>query len=585
RTQAGGPGSGRRPGSEVADPADEHDFTDGGDSRARRRDREDEPARAAGRLPGDRRTSRPSDRAGTDRAGTDPSRAGRADGRRSPARGAVDSGPLPEIRPRAGRNKKDSGDWPSGEWEQLSDADYWAELAADRPLTEPARPSSGRADAARADAARAGGGRANGGRADGARADGGRADGARRDGRPDRIDAAAREIRPRERISRPRHDEAGYGTAVGGYGSGRAEYDRIEAADRTISMPASRIARTDGLPEAGPATRRPGRVQPGSDDDPLTRPSFPRITVDDGRSYRRSRSDDPSRQAAASASYPGASYPEAGPSGRQDHPSWPSAGSADLPVARQPGRPGDARARQEWTGQDWADQDWAEQDRRGDGRAHPDRAAADRGGWTGRPDHAQGDGARRGPGQHGPGQRDEGRYGGHYVNSQHDGAGYREAAPYPAAGMPAMPSPSGGYGPAAPAVVAYSAGDSGGYGYPGSDYSGSDYSGSDYSGSDYSGSDYSGSDYSGSAYAGSGYPAAGYYAAPYDEAAADPGSYGTGSYHAGPQDVAAYGEPHYADAAYGQDPGYPQPAPFARDERAGYDPYAADPYGRPGYGS
>ena len=583
RPPASGADRRRRPGPDVVEIADEPDFTDGAGSRARRADREAGPARAAGRQGGDARTGWSSDRAEADRAGTDRSRAGRAgagrgDGRRSPVAAVVDSGPLPEIRPRAGRGKKDAGDWPSGEWEQLSDADYWAELAADRQRTESAGPSSGRADAARADAARtdagrAGRGRANGGRADVARADSARADSARgtgdhRDGRPDRLVAAAREIRQRERVSRPRQDGVGYGTVVGGYGASRANYDRIEAADRTISMPASRIARTDGPPEPAPASRRPERVQPGSDDDPLTSPSFPRIAADDGRSYRRSRSDGPSRQAAPASGYPGPGYPgpghpgpgypEAGPLGWPDHPSWP----------------GDVRP----------EPDWSEPDRRGDGRARPDRIAADRGGWTSQPGHARADGGHHGAGVPGPGQHDDGQFSGQYAGSPTDGVGYREAAAYPVGGGQAVPYPSGGYGPAAPAAVAYSTGDSGGYG-----------------------TGYPGSGYSGAAYSGSGHPAAGYYAAPSDEGADTSGGYGpssyghssagTGSYAAGsygsssygpgpqPQDAGFYGEPHYADAPYDQDPGYPGAAAFARDEPAGYDPYAADPYRHPGYGS
>ncbi|MHB1819808.1 MAG: hypothetical protein ACYCO9_17480 [Streptosporangiaceae bacterium] len=583
RPSADGTGRGRRAISDVIDIADEADFTDGGASQARRRDREDRPPRAAARQAGDSRGGRSPDRASADRASADRASAdrasggragpGRGAGRRPPVRAMVDSGPLPEIRPRSGRGKKEAGDWPSGQWEQLSDADYWAELASDRSLTEPGGPPSGRADDARTDASRADASRAGRGRASGGRGDAARADVDRRDDRLDRIDAAPREVRPRERVSRPRHDEVGYGTAVGGYPGGRPDYERIEAADRTISMPASRIARADGPPEAAPASRRPERVRPGSDDDPLTSPSFPRITADDGRSYRRSRSDGPSRQAATAADYPGpgysgSSYPEAGPSGWQGHPSWPSAGSAGMPAARLPGRPGDARP----------EPGWSEPHRPGGGGpARSDRVAADPGGWASQPGNA-----RVGGGLHGAGQHDDGRYGGQYAGSPNDGAGYREAAAYPA----------GGYGPAAPAAVAYSAGDSGGHG-----------------------TGYSGSALPGSALPGSGYPAAGYYAAPHGEAAdtagaygprsygassagtGSPGaaSYGTGSYGAasygaasygaGPQGAGSYSEPHYADAPYDQEPGYPQAASSARDERVGHDPYAADPYRRPGYGS
>jgi tRNA A-37 threonylcarbamoyl transferase component Bud32 len=52
---------------------------------------------------------------------------------------------LPEARPRPGKGnqgetKRGGGDdWPSTEWDELSEVDYWAELAADLPLRAPAR--------------------------------------------------------------------------------------------------------------------------------------------------------------------------------------------------------------------------------------------------------------------------------------------------------------------------------------------------------------------------------------------------------------------------------------------------------------
>src|SRR5215467_15787910 len=45
---------------------------------------------------------------------------------------------LPAIKPRQSRSKREAdGDWPSNEWDELSDVDYWAELAADKPLNTP----------------------------------------------------------------------------------------------------------------------------------------------------------------------------------------------------------------------------------------------------------------------------------------------------------------------------------------------------------------------------------------------------------------------------------------------------------------
>ena len=74
--------------------------------------------------------------------------------RRSPRRrraGRHPDGPqrrqdsLPAVRPRAARGSKkaDDADWPSTEWDELSDVDYWAEVASDKPLTTTAQPASG----------------------------------------------------------------------------------------------------------------------------------------------------------------------------------------------------------------------------------------------------------------------------------------------------------------------------------------------------------------------------------------------------------------------------------------------------------
>ena len=54
-------------------------------------------------------------------------------------------------KPHRGR-RDDDDDWPSGEWDQLSDEQYWAELSADKPLATMARPASSKAVAAKAPA-------------------------------------------------------------------------------------------------------------------------------------------------------------------------------------------------------------------------------------------------------------------------------------------------------------------------------------------------------------------------------------------------------------------------------------------------
>jgi hypothetical protein len=73
---------------------------------------------------------------------------GSSDRRDEPARGRPNQDDLPQLRARQVRGRRDdAADWPSTEWDKLSDADYWKEVASDRPLTTTARtaqPQSGR---------------------------------------------------------------------------------------------------------------------------------------------------------------------------------------------------------------------------------------------------------------------------------------------------------------------------------------------------------------------------------------------------------------------------------------------------------
>jgi hypothetical protein len=48
----------------------------------------------------------------------------------------------PRARSARGRRSEDSSEWDSSEWEKLSDVDYWAELASDKPLTTTAQPAA-----------------------------------------------------------------------------------------------------------------------------------------------------------------------------------------------------------------------------------------------------------------------------------------------------------------------------------------------------------------------------------------------------------------------------------------------------------
>jgi hypothetical protein len=59
----------------------------------------------------------------------------RSDSRRKPAK--TQDGP--KGRSRQQRGKRDDDDWPSSEWDELSDEQYWAELSSDKPLATTAR--------------------------------------------------------------------------------------------------------------------------------------------------------------------------------------------------------------------------------------------------------------------------------------------------------------------------------------------------------------------------------------------------------------------------------------------------------------
>jgi hypothetical protein len=72
---------------------------------------------------------------------------GRTDSRRRSA-----SAPTSKSRSRQRGKRDDDDDWPSSEWDKLSDEQYWAELSADKPLSSTARPSRPASNAAKASA-------------------------------------------------------------------------------------------------------------------------------------------------------------------------------------------------------------------------------------------------------------------------------------------------------------------------------------------------------------------------------------------------------------------------------------------------
>ena len=296
---------------------------------------------------------------------------------------------LPAVKPRQdkgkSKNKRDAVDWPSNEWDELSDVDYWTELAADKPFTadtpESARPArqhrgSGRTGHAREDA---------------------------RPGRTRGEDLTSTGPRPVSSARTERLDPLG---------------------------PDPRRPDPLGPDPRRPDTRRPDsqrpdtqRVEPARsrhavslDDDPLTSPSFPRIDANDSRSYRRSRSGSHERPATGSE-YAAAPTSSDQPTGTYARPAAAADGyrpaSRDLPVPDSYLTPAWNGASQSGAGAPGAAYDY--------GTGHNGS-----GQYSARPDGV----SQHGVGQHGASQ--------HGV-SQH-GAGYYEPAQYGAA--------SAGYGAA-----------------------------------------------------------------------------------------------------------------------------------------
>ena len=324
-----------------------------------------EPRRAADRGP---RTARDADRAGRydprdlvdDRAGQRDDRAGQRaaakyDDRRGgdAVQGRQDS--LPAVRPRPARGKRaEDGDWPSTKWDQLSDVDYWAEVASDKPLTTTAQPAAqsrpARAAQARAADARQGGG------AD-ARQGGGAAT------LPERTAA------PRLPVRGARQPAAAALPSASARGAEFSPAPHVtspvtaRAHPDSAKRPAAALGGETGLSAPGRRdSMPPGPARPAAlyDDDPLTSPSFPKIPAADSRSYGGGRGDTPPsgtrtpdpRAAAPQAPVPYAAAPHAAatqqfatygsPSGQFD--SYGAAGRQPAAPAGGFGQPGSLQA-------------------------------------------------------------------------------------------------------------------------------------------------------------------------------------------------------------------------------------------------
>lgn len=223
---------------------------------------------------------------------------------------------LPAVKPRqsarSGKGKKDDdGDWPSNEWDELSDVDYWAELAADKPFTADGPADSRPSRSERRPAAQGTPDR----------------EPASRPGRSSDLDATRRLDQPllppvgRDRADdRPARDRGDDWAArersddLTSTGPRRAASGRPDRAETARSVPRrpepSRPEPARPAPvRSEPARSEPARSEPAAgasrravplDDDPLTSPSFPRIAAEDSRSYRRSRSGTHERPAVRS---------------------------------------------------------------------------------------------------------------------------------------------------------------------------------------------------------------------------------------------------------------------------------------------
>jgi hypothetical protein len=382
---------------------DPDEFTDQPDGRARTRgnqddrdlgDRRREPAERQPARAG--RGARPAGSAAPGRAA-----AGRqGNGFRPPStsRDFDERRDQPPAPARTRRRSGDSSEWDSSEWEQLSDVDYWAELAAQKPLTTTTAQPSPRRAAALRDGAAAGPGQdlepetlaarnsVPGGvlRRDpvtglpvrgpqpadaGLAAAAGRTDfvpapvpgaGAQDQQRPPAApngDRGSSHRRPpasrngdRGRASRQRPPAAPVSEPGQRFldAPGRDPGRYLDVGPASLPMPAIR-----DIPPAVPAAAAPSpparREQPRVplDDDPLTSPSFPKVPASDSRSYRNGRADTPPGGSRAPAQYPAAApqfpgydspaaqYPEAQfPEAQYPTAQYPT---AQYPEAQYPG--------------------------------------------------------------------------------------------------------------------------------------------------------------------------------------------------------------------------------------------------------
>jgi len=274
-----------------------------------------------------------------------------------------------KSRSRQRGKRDDDDDWPSSEWDKLSDEQYWAELSADKPLSTTARPSRPASDAAALPPA----------------SGSAKAKPAPRDARPPRPQASDRDLQRdlpgrndradlREPVTErlpvraarqapsplpPARREADAPAAGPGYPEPRSALDpghgsshdtgpysswdtgpqpRLEHRRRDTTGPLPTrdrdLALLAGLASAPPPI--PGAL----DDDPLTSPSFSlkAVPANDSRSYSNARKHAKTTPAADHSAANGAAHPNGnghGGNGHSSSSSYPAADYADPSYAYQ----------------------------------------------------------------------------------------------------------------------------------------------------------------------------------------------------------------------------------------------------------
>jgi len=204
-------------------------------------------------------------------------------------------------------NRQADPDSESNSWESLSDVDYWAELAADKPLTATMAAPASRASSRR---------RSHEPKPEPKQITGGRAPG--RGEQPPQLPVRQRQ-RPQPRTVAASAEPATQNLAALARLSGlppvSAPRPTQQPGRQHLPAPMAQPSQAPAARVSQPHTR--GRPPLPMDDDPLTSPSFPAINASDSRSYRtrRSRSQPAGGSGAGGYSGPAQQVPQypAGP--------------------------------------------------------------------------------------------------------------------------------------------------------------------------------------------------------------------------------------------------------------------------------